>query len=134
MWGPPWDDMWWCRSCWHPAPAEEYEYRRLFEFPEVPYLTCSVCKQLPPVDTMIAAQFRLEHLARQRAEAKAEAVRIGAKASKQLDIPRREAYPIREAATLIGISESKLKEELRDHRIAFLRVGKRRFLARKEIE
>ena len=44
------------------------------------------------------------------------------------DVPRRKAYPLREAAQLLGISLTKLKDEVRDRKLAVVHAGRRRRL------
>ena len=44
----------------------------------------------------------------------------------EADVPKRRAYPLREAARLLGVSLTKIKDEIRDGRIAIVLAGKRR--------
>jgi len=49
------------------------------------------------------------------------------------EIPKRRSYPLDEAAVLLGLSLSKLKEELRDRKISFVFAGKRRHILDAEL-
>jgi excisionase family DNA binding protein len=59
---------------------------------------------------------------------------LNEKLARTADVPRRKAYSLAEAALLIGVSLSKLKGELRDHQLAFVRAGKRRRILDAELD
>jgi excisionase family DNA binding protein len=44
----------------------------------------------------------------------------------QAEVPKRRAYPLREAAILMGISLTKLKDLIRDRKISIVVAGARR--------
>ena len=57
-----------------------------------------------------------------------QAIRRAVEANGRSDaeVPKRRAYPLREAAKLLGVSLTKIKDEIRDGRIAIVLAGKRR--------
>ncbi len=50
------------------------------------------------------------------------------------DVPKRRAYPLREAATLMGISLTKLKDLIRERKIAIVVAGARRRVLDAELD
>ena len=50
-----------------------------------------------------------------------------------VEVPRRRAYPLKEAAQLMGMSLTKTKDEVRSGKIAIVRAGKRRRIMDAEI-
>ena len=51
---------------------------------------------------------------------------VEANGRSEAEVPKRRAYPLREAARLLGVSLTKIKDEIRDGRIAIVLAGKRR--------
>ena len=50
-----------------------------------------------------------------------------------MEVPRRRAYPLKEAAALLGVSLTKLKDEIRAGRVGVVLAGKRRRVLDAEI-
>jgi excisionase family DNA binding protein len=85
-------------------------------------VVCPLCGESPPLEER---RFGLLTQIRDAVESMSQA---GQKA-----VPRRKAYPLREAATLLGISLTKLKDELRDGKLAAGHAGRRRRILDAEI-
>ena len=124
--------LWTCEECWHPkGDVEEAEYRRRFAIPTPPHIMCSLCGKLAPVEGILAALLLDDRV--KPAERIAESQVPQRQRPDLGEIPRRRSYPLGETRILLGMSLSKLKEELRDDKISFVRVGKRRHILDAEI-
>ena len=71
--------------------------------------------------------------ARQMAAIERLETKIQKLAVPRTDVPKRKAYPLREAATLMGISLTKLKDLILEGAIAIVTAGKRRRILDAEI-
>ena len=135
VWTPLSPDMWMCISCWAPRDrAEERQYRREIEVPTSPHLSCSFCDRLPPPEAILTALIRAGASvgALKSEQAQNEEVEEANRAE-TVEVPRRRAYPLKEAAQLMGMSLTKTKDEVRSGKIAIVRAGKRRRIMDAEI-
>ncbi len=100
----PGDELWMCEGCWHPKDEHERaQYRELYPILPMRELACCICSRPAPIEEVVTAYFL-----QQQAENKA----------------RRDSK---------SASLSKLKEEIRDGKISFVRSGKRRHILDAEI-
>jgi len=117
---------WICESCFGAASEEaRREWRMRYAIPSRPDSICSQCCRLPPLNSMLASLARLLHAPGLHA--------LGPSRRAATDVPRRRAYPLREAAQLVGVSLTKMKDEIRDGRISTVTAGKRRRVLDAEI-
>jgi len=105
---------WLCQRCFvAEGTGDGRAWRQKFAIPSSPDAQCESCLSLPRPSGILAS------LARQ----------LSGQAStsdSKLEIPRRRAYPLSETAALLGVSLTKVKDEIRDHRLNVVRAGKRR--------
>ena len=124
------EGMWVCQGCWNPKdPIELAHYRWRFAIPKHPGLQCSFCGSLPPAESILAAAYTQAAPVPSGNSSDSGA----SKKSEQPPVPDRLAYSIADAAQLLGIGQTKMKDEIRDGKIAIVKVGKRRRILKAEI-
>jgi excisionase family DNA binding protein len=104
---------WLCRAC----RAGESKCNNV---PPRPDSACCACGGLPSVEEILAVLAR----------ALLERLPIP---SPEREVPRRRAYPLREAAVLLGVSLTKVKDEIRAGRLSIVTAGRRRRVLDAEI-
>lgn len=111
----------------------------IFGVPPLPYSQCTTCLALPPLEAILASLARQTERQRE-AEAGSGGKKPGSGGRKRTeagagaDEVRRLAYPLDEAARLLGCSLTKVKDEVRKGKLATVRVGERRRVLESEIK
>ena len=121
---------WLCSRCFASEQAGgEETWRARFGVPSGPEVQCCRCGELPPLDSQLAALGRLLKMVLERpARATGEAASSAAS-----NFPKRRAYSLKETAVLLGVSLTKVKDEVRGGRLGVVLAGKRRRVLDAEI-
>src|SRR5713101_5779608 len=127
------EKSWMCRECWHPkGESENRFYDHLYGIPPWPAVTCCLCSRPAPTKAIWISYLLREEAMDEPGQDRKPAA-IESRQTKRDDIPKRRAYPLDEAAVLLGISLSTLKQEILDGKISFVYVRQRRHILDAEL-